>query len=143
MRRPLLTSLAIALVVAAGCGDDGGDDTARTGNDDAAEELRADPSKDNCLTAFETFLGALEVPEGVDTSDGLDDNEREAVNGVYAAASEESGMSLGDEAHPCDDATADADMEIEAMFRELPQEIKDLISAEAQKTFTSTGEAIN
>jgi hypothetical protein len=103
----MVVVLAVGTLLMGACSDDGGDaddgsgDSGGSGGGASAEEALADdPSPDECVDALLTVLGRVEVPEGFDPSDGVDDDERAAAQGAMDDASE--GLfDPNDEDHPC------------------------------------------
>jgi hypothetical protein len=97
-----------ALVLALGaCGDDGGDegrDTSEEARDEVSVEdaLADDPTLEDCQDALRTVLGRVEVPEGFDPADGVDDDERQAAADALDEAAE-GFFDPDDEDHPCND----------------------------------------
>ena len=128
MRRTLL----VAFLLLAACGDDGGGD-----------ELGDDPTTAECLDAGREVLERLEVPEGVDPSDGLDEDERAKTEAMFESAAESSGFDISDEDHPCAAATEGATQaELAEMVEGLDPEILELLGAEARQEFEVTGDSI-
>lgn len=103
-----MVAASAALVLALGaCSDDGGDegidDGGDTGDEVSAEDALADdPTLEDCQDALRTVLGRVEVPDGFDPVDGVDDDERQAAADALDEAAE-GFFDPDDDDHPCND----------------------------------------
>jgi hypothetical protein len=132
MRRLLL--IAPVLLLALGCGDDGG----------GGDALGDDPTREECVDALVAVLHSLQVPDGVDPSDGLDADEKVRADAAIEEAFARQGIDPDIEDHPCDAATSDMTAaEYEEATEGVDPEVIALIGAQAQSQFSSVGEAIN
>lgn len=126
MRRVLVVSAAFLLTI--GCGGDDGD----AGGGDA---LGDDPTAAECLAAARTVLDRFEVPGDVDTSDGLDDDERAAVDEAFEEAAE-GYFDPNDDDHPCAAAVEAAPPEqVAEAFAGLPDDKLAVLGASAEVQF--------
>ena len=150
MRRLLLV-LPLLLLVA--CGDDASDGDAAAGTTTVADGttteeasssvLGDDPSKGECLDAARITLSRVEVPDEIDPSDGLDDEEVAAAEAELARAGEDSGFDLVDQDHPCVAALEDVtEAELAAMVEGIDPAVLALLGLERRVEFSSVGSAI-
>jgi hypothetical protein len=70
--RGLLLTMPLVLVI--GCGGD--DDETGDGDATLAEQFGEDPTFEECIDGIRQILASIEVPEGFDPQDGLDEEER-------------------------------------------------------------------
>ena len=135
MRR-LLVIAPFVLVGFDACGDDDGG-----GGGDA---LGDNPTREECIDAIVAVMESLEVPDGVDPSDGLDDDERPKADAAVEAAFDEQGIDPDDEDHPCDDLTADmTDEEFTELTKDIDPDVLALLGAQAATEFEETGDSIS
>jgi hypothetical protein len=131
MRRLLVALLIASPVLLGACGDD---------NPDA---LGDDPTKEECLDVTRTMLTRLEVPEGVDPSDGLDDEERAKTDEAIDAIGADLGVDLADDG-PCSAATDDlTEAEFAVLVEGIDPMVIELLAAPTYQEFSETGDTIN
>lgn len=129
--RAFLFTVPIALVI--GCGGD--DDTIAEPSGDNptfAEQFGDDPTFDECIDGIGQVLRSIEVPDGVDPIDGLDEDELPKVEAEIRRAFTDFGVDPDGEDDPSADyvgpesdaATAeimaDLDPAVLAMLNEAP-----------------------
>ena len=132
MRRYVVVLLIAWAVLLAACGDDNG------------RGLGDNPTKQECFDVMRSVLERLRVPEGVDPSDGLDDQERAKTEDVIEELGRDEGLDISDEDHPCAAATNGATGgELAALVEGIDPDVLELLGAEAQQQFQETGKAIN
>jgi hypothetical protein len=124
---------AIAALGALGaCSDDGGGS--------AEEDLLDNPSVEDCQGALRTFFDRVEIPDGFDASDGVDEEELAAAE----AATDEAAEGLfdpDDDDHPCNVAmdTLSED-ETNEFIDSLDPEKVAFFGAMAQSSFEPVGD---
>jgi hypothetical protein len=132
MRRLLLLVPFLCLFA---CGDD--DKT-------AAEKLGDDPTKEECIEVLRDILGDVEVPDGVDPSDGLDDEERPKAEAAIEDAFKGTGIDPDAEDDACTKATEDMTAEeFEEAVKGIDPEVLQMLGAEAAVSFDETGDSIS
>jgi hypothetical protein len=132
MRRMRRLLLIASLVLLAACSDDAGD------------SLGDNPTKQECLDVMRTVLQRLEVPDGVDPSDGLDDEERAKTDAALGKIGDDVGLDISDDNHPCNAATDSlTDEEVADLAQGVDPDVLELLGAQAQQEFQNTGTAIN
>jgi hypothetical protein len=133
MRRCLAALLIASPLALVACGDD------------QPDALGDNPTKQECLDVTRTMLERLEVPDGVDPSDGLDDEERAKADAAFEEIAKDLGIDTADDAdYPCSAATDDLTAaEVTELTEGIDPEILALLGAQAQQQFQQTGHAIN
>lgn len=117
------------LLLAGACGDDSGGGEGALGDDPTLEE---------CQAALRTVLGRIEVPDGFDSSDGVDDDEREAAADALDDAAE-GFFDPDDEDHPCNDRFDEMSEQETTEFMvglDLDPEVLAMLGSQATSEFT-------
>jgi len=129
MRRGLLVIIPIALLFA--CGGDDSDaqsdtadtaDTADTSGDSStfADEYGDDPTLEECIEGMRYMLGTIEVPDGVDPTDGIDGDETAKVDAEVSRAFTDYGLDPDGENDPCaKHSSPEADAALATILEEL------------------------
>ena len=105
----------------------------------AEEDLLDDPSVEDCQDAFRTFFDRLEIPDGFDPSDGVDEEELTEAE----AAAEEAAEGLfdpSDQDHPCNEALSRCPEETNEFMDGLDPEKIAFFGAMAQGSFEPVGD---
>jgi hypothetical protein len=129
-----MTAAMAAMAVLGACSDDGGGS--------AEEDLLDDPSVEDCQDAMRTFFDRVEIPDGFDPSDGVDDEE---VAEAEAAADEaaEGLFDPSDQDHPCNAAMGSmSEEETDEFIDSLDPEKVAFFGALAQGSFEPVGDGL-
>lgn len=90
MRRALV--LCVPFVLLVGCA--GGDDR-------DAVELGDDPTLEECVDVLRQIMESVQVPDGVDPQDGMDEDEQSKADAALEAAFDDAGVDPSAEDDPC------------------------------------------
>jgi hypothetical protein len=124
MRRGLALLIVPAFFLLGCSGDD--DDASDDGT--VADQLGDDPSLDECIASARQVLESIEVPEGVDPSDGIDAEEQPKVQATVDKAFSDAGLDVEGEDDPCAEYVGEeADAAIEEIVADLDPDVQAML----------------
>ena len=137
MWRGLVLTIPLALLI--GCGSDDGETTAgdettaggetTAGDEPLAEQLGDDPTFEECMDGIRQILESIEVPEGFEPQDGIDEDERSSAEAAIRAAFENEGLDADGEDDPCAQHVGDeADAATAEIMQNLDPEVLAVIT---------------
>jgi hypothetical protein len=127
-----LTLLFVPALFLFGCGGDDDTSDAASGGDDEdqtlAEQFGDDPTFDECIDGLRQILESIEVPDGVDPSDGIDADEQELVDDELEGVFEAEGLDPSGEDDPCADHVGpEADAATAEIFEDLDPDVVSML----------------
>ena len=102
--------MVAAIAVLGACSDDGGGS--------AEEDLLDDPSVEDCQDAVRTFFDRVEIPDGFDPSDGVDEDELAEPPRLPPTRRPRACFDPADDDHPCNVAWTDVRGGVERVHRQ-------------------------
>jgi hypothetical protein len=125
MRRGLALLIVPAFLVF-GCSGD--DDDGASGDETIVDQLGDDPTLEECLAAVQQVLESIEVPDGVDPSDGLDAEEQPKADAAVEKAFSDGGLDPdGDDDRCAEHAGDEADDALTAMVADLDPDVQAML----------------